>query len=196
MITYIDNNIIRNILREELLKEANYPSSFNMEEFKNLDTFSARSRYCNEHLFRITSGTGREIFKIDNNTVLKLAKNRKGIAQNEVESEEWKQEWYDIIARVYDYDEDGTYLEMELAQKVSPAMFRSILGFDYRLLDPYLVRQTQHESRWYGKISDENIKMLNKHWWINELLEFINGTGAKIGDLVRINSYGLVNRDG
>ena len=67
----------------KIIDEMAYPVSFNMAEFKTLTTFSERIRYCQTRLQRISSGSARIVYKIDNEKVLKLAKNRKGIAQNE-----------------------------------------------------------------------------------------------------------------
>ena len=64
-----------------------YPSSWNIEEFKSLRSFAERKRYCDANLQKIASGSGRIVYKVDNQKVLKLAKNKKGVAQNEIESE-------------------------------------------------------------------------------------------------------------
>ena len=69
----------------KIINEMAYPVSFNMDEFKMLKTFAARIKYCQARLQRISSGSSRIVYKIDNEKVLKLAKNRKGIAQNEAE---------------------------------------------------------------------------------------------------------------
>ena len=69
----------------KIINEMAYPFSFNMDEFKMLKTFAARIKYCQARLQRISSGSSRIVYKIDSEKVLKLAKNRKGIAQNEAE---------------------------------------------------------------------------------------------------------------
>ena len=67
---------------DENMDEA-YPTSFNIEEFKQLKSFNQRIQYCEQHLQRISSGSSRIVYKIDDEKVLKLAKNKKGLAQNE-----------------------------------------------------------------------------------------------------------------
>ena len=69
----------------KIIDEMAYPVSFNMAEFKTLTMFAERIRYCQTRLQRISSGSARIVYKIDNEKVLKLAKSRKGIAQNEAE---------------------------------------------------------------------------------------------------------------
>lgn len=68
------------------IKEMTYPETFNMEEFKSISRFASRIKYCETHLQRISSGSGRIVYKIDDEKVLKLAKNPKGVAQMK-----WKQ---------------------------------------------------------------------------------------------------------
>ena len=65
--------------------EEEYPISWNVEEFSKLKSFNQRIQYCEKNLTRISSGSSRIAYKIDDTKVLKLAKNKKGIAQNNVE---------------------------------------------------------------------------------------------------------------
>jgi len=108
--------ILESVLSEEEVFETietlmgeEYPSSFNMEEFKTLRSYSARVRYCETHLQRIAAGTARVVFKIDNEKVLKLAKNQKGLAQNEVEiSYSQYNDLEHVLARTFDYEPNET----------------------------------------------------------------------------------------
>ena len=59
-----------------------YPVSFNMDEFKGIRSFADRVKYCENRLKKLGAGTSRRVYQIDNEKCLKLAKNRKGIAQN------------------------------------------------------------------------------------------------------------------
>ena len=72
-----------NIIHSDISEE--YPESWNIEDFKKLTSFNARVKYCEEKLRRISSGSSRIVYKIDDQKVLKLAKNKKGIAQNNQE---------------------------------------------------------------------------------------------------------------
>lgn len=53
--------------------------------------------------------------------VLKIAKNKKGLAQNRIEADRGIQQ-YGIVARVFDFDDDNSFpfwVEMELAIPLS-----------------------------------------------------------------------------
>ena len=182
-------------LIKSVIAEMAYPVSFNMRDFKNISSYSGRMKYCETHLTKLASGSGRVVYKIDDEKVLKLAKNQKGIAQNEVESQYYIQN-YDIVARVFDADDNNTFLEMELARKCTKSEFRKIVGFSFDLIYPYL-DSVLGTSR-YGRqnVSDEDKAMLDDNEWMISLLELVGDYGMPLGDVTRISSYGIVKRDG
>ena len=66
--------------------EEDYPSNFNLEEFSKLTSFNKRIQYCQERLKRISSGSSRIVYMVDDTKVLKIARNQKGLGQNEIEA--------------------------------------------------------------------------------------------------------------
>ena len=93
-----------------------YPTSFDIQQFKQIRSFAEKIRYCDSRLIKLGSGSGRIVYQIDDEKVLKLAKNAKGIAQNAVEAEGYIQN-YSIAARVFETDDNDSFVEMELARK-------------------------------------------------------------------------------
>lgn len=184
----------------ETLMGEDYPSSFDMEKFKSLSSFAARIRYCGEHLQRISSGSSRIVYKIDNEKVLKLAWNKKGLAQNEVEIEYGG--YYDIegiTARVFDSDPNNLWVEMELARKLSKGDFKRLTGLDWEM---YAKAIHNHgidtgNGRGYKHDLPEEFK---EEVWENEfsyaMLDFMGNYGIPAGDLTRRSTYGIVKRDG
>jgi len=191
-------------LIEMIVDEMAYPASFNMEEFKSIRSYAERMRYCERHLTKLASGSGRVVFQIDDEKVLKVAKNAKGIAQNSVESEGYISN-YSIAARVFDTDENDTFLEMELARKCTKSEFRKIVGFNFDFIDPYLHNRFEagKASRYHagGRIPKMNIPddisaMLDENEWMYDLGELVGDYDMPLGDVTRISSYGIVKRDG
>ena len=105
-----------------IVKEMAYPSNFNMEELVSLPSYEARVKYCQQRLQKIGAGSSRIVFAVDDEKVLKVAKNKKGIAQNLEEGEPWKQNYY-CFANVYDQSDDGIFLEMQAARRAKPSDF-------------------------------------------------------------------------
>lgn len=116
---------------EEPLEEMAYPINFNLEEFSRIPTFSGRKKYCDERLQKIGTGSSRIVYRVDDEKALKIAKNKKGIAQNEHEAD-WGRNNYDIFAKIYEADENNyTWIEMELASKIKPSDFKRLVGVSW-----------------------------------------------------------------
>lgn len=188
-------------LIEELLGE-DYPSSFNMDEFKQLNSFNKRIQYCNANLKRISSGSSRIVYMIDSEKVLKLAKNQKGLAQNEVEIQ-YGNEGYleDIVAKVYDYDENNLWLEMQLAKKLTKSFFKKITGFNFDDFAAAVYNYGVDSGNAGRHAQKRNVdKEVVEEMWENEftygIFDFIGNYGVPVGDLTRLNSYGVVSENG
>lgn len=202
-------NFIKNRLNEEFafniledLIDEDYPISFDFEEFKSLTSFAARIRYCEEHLQRISSGSSRIVYKIDNEKVLKLAKNKKGLAQNEIEASYSNDNLIgDIVAKVFDYHQDDLWIEMELARRMSKSDFKRITGFNW---DDYITAiwnygKQVNPQRTRGLQKKPMEKEIEEAMWedefIYDMFQFIGNFDIPVGDLTRTNSYGIVKRD-
>ena len=118
-------------LVEKLIKEAHYPENFSMEEFSNIPSFKGRLQYCDERLKKLGAGSSRIAYKIDDERVLKIAKNSKGIAQNQKEAD-FGRNTYGVTAKVYDVDYDNyTWIEMELAYPIKKPEVKSLIGVTF-----------------------------------------------------------------
>lgn len=196
--------LIKTLLRESLLDgiaidEMAYPASFNPEEFESIKSFSGKQKYVKERLLgKVGSGSARAVFKIDDEKVLKVALNDKGIAQNEAESEGYKQN-YSIVARVFETDIDDMWVEMELARKVSIKRFRELTGFNsMNELDDFL-RMGSSQKAVYGELTKDKFEYIinDEDGWGRGLINFVTDYSYPIpGDFARLSSYGEVSRDG
>jgi hypothetical protein len=199
-------DLIKNRLNEgfvfELIKnvmDEDYPASFNMEEFKSLNKFSERVRYCDKHLKKISSGSARIVYMVDDTKVLKLAKNKKGIAQCETEIK-WGNERYfsDILAKTIDFSEDNLWVEMELARRVKKSDFKRLEGFDFGEYGRYLTNfyAENNGRRAIFGVDPEQEAIMDESDFVNSVKEFMTNTDSPAGDLARLNSYGIVTREG
>ena len=119
-----ENNIV---LDEVKMQEMAYPSNFDLRYFSTIPTFKEREKYCRERLKFLGGGSSRIAFQVDDKKVLKIAKNRAGIIQNENE-EDWGRNKYSCFAKIYEADKNHLWIEMELARKVYIKDFISCLG--------------------------------------------------------------------
>jgi hypothetical protein len=185
--------LVENVIDED------YPTSFDMDLFKNLKSFIERVKYCDKHLKKISSGSSRIVYIIDDTKVLKLAKNTKGIAQCETEIN-WGQDGYygTILARTIDNHPDGLWVEMELARKIKIGDFKRIEGVDFNKLGAYLriFNDENNGKRPYTFLNKEDREILENNEFVSLISSFMLDSDSPAGDLARLNSYGLVERDG
>lgn len=191
-------------MRAKTVNEMAYPDSFNMEEFKNIRSFRNKMLYCNQHLQRMTSGSSRIVYKIDDEKVLKLAKNRRGLAQNSVENDSYKNRLV-ICADVYDCDYDDYWIEMELCSKCKEQDFQRILGVDFKTVCRFIHSlQSEYASKRnsYNAYDVElNDTLLDEdsptYEWFSDMRDYLfNYTIEICGDLTKINSWGISHKNG
>ena len=190
-----------------LLDEMAYPMTFNMDEFKRLSSFAARIRYCQSRLQRLSSGSSRIVYKIDDEKVLKLAKNKKGIAQNQAECDYYLQQ-IGCFAKIYDVDTDNyLWIEMQLARKAKPSDFKRLTGYDFNVICAWIdyysesySRRRGYRNREYDELfqSDEFQSVYDDYDSIfYQLQDYLgNYQLESTGDLKRISSWGVVSNNG
>ena len=189
----------------ENIEEMAYPASFNMESFKAIPSYAGKIKYCKETLGQqLGSGSSRMVFPIDDEKVLKLAKNQKGVAQNEAECDWWLQK-IGLFAKIYDYDEDYKWIEMQVARKARPTDFMRYYGYPFKVICAYVDYVHSLYSRgypWRDKEYDdlfEHIADTDEYYdsIFYMLYEYMANTQLNaIGDLKRISSWGIVSENG
>lgn len=197
------------LLTKNSLEEMAYPVNFNMEELKNINSFVERVKYCNSRLKYLGQGSSRRVYMVDDEKCLKMAKNRKGIAQN-IEEINLGNDIYagSCFAKVYDYDQNGLFVEMELARKAKESDFERLAGIPFdcycdliiRTAINYLPNNCQSRNWVTSSMEDTyNYVMdnIDNFEFINQVIEYMYNFQVKAyGDLQRISSYGVVKRNG
>ena len=190
---------VKKIINEEVNNylDEDYPHSFNMEEFKSLTSFKKRKEYCNKHLWFLGQGSGRRVYIVDNNKVLKLAHNRKGVAQNEVEVSQSNDYVINgLVAETYEHHPDYLWVEAERCKKITRKRFKELVGVDF---DKYIeVLQYQKEVLSPIKGFMEPPDLFNVIWedegenypFIYKILSYIGDYDLPVGDLTRLSTYG------
>ena len=193
--------VINNISEEEL-DEMNMemPSTFNVHFFKTLKGFAKRSQYCNNTLQRITSGSSRIVYVINDNFVLKLAKNTKGLEQNETEADWSKHDWYgNILTDVPEYDEYNAWIISERAKRISQSRFKQLIGYslDHVILYvKYCMGNRNLIDLHREGITDDMLEVMKENEFLNDLQQMLGNFDMPEGDFARINSWGEVKRNG
>jgi hypothetical protein len=193
---------ISKMLREALLDE-DYPASFNMEEFKSLKSFRQRILYCQQHLTRLSSGSTRIVYKIDDHKVLKLAKNKRGLEQNYVESYiGYSKNYGDIVADIIDAHPDDLWLEMELARPVKHKDIVNYFGQPLEVIVNYLqhfyfttIKNSPGHAYFY-ELDDEVKAHLDENDFLYDVKKLMVDNDVDPSDFGKRSSYGYVIRNG
>lgn len=200
---------IRRIVREsvtELLDEMAYPASFSMEEFKRIKSFKGRLEYCAARLPKLGRGSSRAVFKIDDEKCLKLAVNRKGLAQNEVEAEpDYILEQIGLVARIYDYDENFLWVEMQLARRATKNDFKRLTPYDFETMCEFITYNYGRYSNRHVRVEPEYKKLFDSPDFYDTMYDTVfyamydylgNYQPKIVGDLQKLSSWGVVKQGG
>ena len=187
--------IIKEII-EEFLDEK-YPVDFSFNELKDIRSYAGKLKYAQKFLKKLASGSARVVYKVDDVKVLKIAKNKKGLAQNQVEAQGYLQK-FDIVAKIFDTDDDDYWIEMEYAKKITPSVFRNLTGVDLKELNSFLLL-TRMEEKFpqHGyRVGANRREKMESIEFVNQLMKFIKENNMETGDFGRISSWGKVIRNG
>ena len=161
---------LRNIIKKTILEAMD--DSFSYDELSSLRYFTERVNYCKKHLGPpIGNGSSRMVFQIDDEKCLKLAKNAKGIAQNEAEFD-WYAQNYGILPHIYESADDKSWI---LVEYVIPAKAKDIqvcLGVDFNTFQRFVntAYSCYSGKRTYNRLSDEEFsEMCENNEWYEEL---------------------------
>ena len=196
------------VISEAIMREMAYPVGFDTKELKSLKSYAARLKYCTQRLRKIGAGSSRVVFAVDDEKVLKVAKNKKGLAQNQEEMQDWRQNYYDCFAKVYDASEDGIFLEMQAARKAKYSDFKRLTGYGFVVMcawieytaSLYLPRNRMYlRDEKYDRLfdSDEWSDGLDNYNLFGRIHSYLCDTCTKAyGDYCRLSSWGVVSEDG
>ena len=133
------SELLARVSPDENLDEMALPADWDPTALGHDKTFKSRLEYALQRARRLGGGSSRVAFVIPDNgreTVLKIAKNNKGTAQNEAEVDILTDGYtgkLDIVIPIIDYDKENnipTWIQTELAKKVSQQKLSKLLNSD------------------------------------------------------------------
>lgn len=196
-------SILQELIKEQLkcLNEAAM-NDFSFETLVSMPTFPKKIEYCKQKLGNpIGSGSSRIVFQISDERVLKVAKNKKGIAQNEVEGDYGKQ-LYNIFPELFNVDDNYLFIETEYVLPCKKEDFPQVLGITFEEFQEFIKCVYNSYCR-NGKqlvttmTQERFIELLESNDNLNDIRTYLaDYQNEEIGDLLRLKNLGLVRRDG
>ena len=184
--------------------------TFSLQRLSSITNFRDRLAYCKQQLGpSIGGGSSRVVFQIDDEKVLKLAKNRKGLAQNEQEgAPNYVKESYDIFPKKFEHDENYTWLVSEYVLPATEQDFQQVVGMSSQVFFNVIYNIWYKRCGYNVKFNDSRFKKIedmSKIWELTDNYDSIfyeisdyfgNFEDVGIMDLCFIQNWGLAMRNG
>jgi len=177
-----------------IFESVNYPSGFDINEFSNLPSFAARKRYAVERLTKVGEGSSRIVYQIDNETVLKMAKNRKGLAQNQVEADWGMHQMYsDLLPDLIESDDNDLWLVKQRANRIKKSEFERMTGFKFNEFGTALrLRVNEIMGKSKHAVPEEYADIMDDEF-VNEVISLIVDFNLEPGDMAQISNWGKLS---
>ena len=183
----------------KLLKEA-ASNNFSLKELSQINSFKGRYQYCIKQLGPTQGrGSSRVVFQIDDNNVLKLALNNKGLTQNNAEDDGYLQQT-GITPKIYENDNDYKWLVSEFVLPAKQQDFKQCIGLSFEEFCQFIRTSFKERfgKRTYGTTytHEQYCDLVENNETCYDFDDYIGNFEPPMGDLLRIANYGMVKRDG
>lgn len=159
-----------------------------LKNLSDLETHQARKKYAEKNLKHLSSGSSRIVYKASDGTIIKLAKNDKGLAQNEAESNPKMKSKF--LNKVIDYSKNYAWMQTHFLEKIKVGDFKEMTGLDFNDFGDSISYGLKNISGNSDKNKPESFDEVSK----SEIYKEMEKIGKKFklmpGDLSRISSWG------
>ena len=188
------------------LAEALTPG-FRLDYLSACDTYDERVKYCEEMLGEpVGAGSSRVVFQIDDETVLKLAKNEKGIAQNKEEIKIGLDSNLIYVPKIFNGSDEknGLWIISEYVLPAQKGDFRKVFGIKFDDVANFVHHLQGCDDSFISPFHKSIIKDIYKDysWCVNgtKLLKEIELLYTKynslVSDLGQMANWGMCRRNG
>lgn len=182
-------NIFYSLAVKEELPDNSKDLKTILKNLESLKTFHARKKYAEANLKKLSSGSSRIVYLTPKETVVKLAKNNKGLAQNKEESNPKIKSKY--INKILNCAKNDSWIEVPFLKKINEKQFKNITGFsfeDFKNSVRYGLKSVS------GKLDKEKptcFEKISKEHLYKEIVEIGKIHKLMPGDLTKISSWGV-----
>ena len=187
----------------DIISEAPLPNDWDSSAYTPQKSFASRVRYATARAKKLGTGSSRIAFEIEYQgrpTVLKIAKNKKGMAQNQYEINTLGDGYVmqmNITIPMIDSDEldydNPTWLHTEKADKMKPNAFKSFMGGmtpdELGVFVEWSNGRTHSPPN--GMTVEEAQQLLEDNETLYDLMDFTGNFDIAVGDIGRIANWGV-----
>lgn len=159
-----------------------------LSNIEKLETYQARKKYAEKNLEHLSSGSSRIVYLTPDKTILKLAKNDKGIAQNKAETNPAMKSKF--LNKNIKHAENFSWMETNYLEKITTKEFTKMTGLDFDDFGDCIRYALKNVSESSDKEKPEGYNKISE----SEIFKEMKRIGEKFklmpGDLARISSWG------
>ena len=163
-----------------------------LSNLEQLETYAARKKYAEQNLKHLSSGSSRIVYLTPGKTVIKLAKNDRGLAQNKAEANPQMKSKY--LNKIISHAKNYAWLETHFLEKITEKEFEEMTGLKFKDFDEAISYGLKNVSENTDTKKPENFDKVSK----SDIYKEIKDVGEKFklmpGDVGRISSWG--SKDG
>ena len=101
-----------------------------LKNLEKLENYNSRKKYADRNLKYLSSGSSRLIYLTNKNTVIKLVKNKKGLAQNKVEANLKTSSKF--INTCLNFSKDYIWIETNFLENLTEKEFAEFTGLNFK----------------------------------------------------------------
>ena len=159
-----------------------------LSNVEKLETYAARKKYAEANLRHLSSGSSRIVYLTPGKTIVKLAKNDKGIAQNKAEANPKMKSKY--INKILSCANNFAWIEVLYLDKIKEAEFEKMTGLNFGDFGEALSYGLKNVSENADSEKPENFDKVSKSNIYKELKDIGSSFDILPGDMARISSWG------
>lgn len=155
---------------------------------EHLETYAARKEYAEANLKHLSSGSSRIVYLTPGKTIIKLAKNDKGIAQNRAEANPAMKSKY--TNKVLSCAKNYSWMEVPYLDKITTTEFKQMTGLEFDDFGESIRFGLKDVSGNSDQEKPKNFEEVAK----SDIYKEVRDVGEKFklmpGDIARISSWG------
>lgn len=158
-----------------------------LKNLEDLDTHAARKEYAEKNLKHLSSGSSRLVYLTSDKTIVKLAKNDKGLAQNKAESNPKMKSKF--LNETIGAAKNHSWMETHYLDKITVKDFKEMTGLDFEDFGES-IRYGLKNISGNSNEKPKNFDKVSKSEIYKEMKKIGDKFKLMGGDLARISSWG------
>lgn len=159
-----------------------------LKNIEKLETYAARVKYAEKNLDHLSSGSSRVVYKLKDGSILKLAKNDRGLAQNKVEGNPKMKSPF--LNKLIKKAKNHAWINMTFLDKITEKEFEKMTGVKFGDFGKAINFGLKDVSDSPGKKKPKNFEEISK----TKVYKALYNAGKEFklmpGDMARISSWG------